>query len=174
MNATSTMRYAWGEPVEAARPKQSLLSSLTGVIATAGVLGGGFIFSAAGSAKPADPIRFLVGYDWLTRQATTLRSLGPNWDGFGAEPINHEQIARLVSLIKDRIPSQSQPGSLVPGADGSLQVEWHTAAASLGMLIEDDGIISTWLKPVDADTEVERFGLDALELLVAAARTYLI
>lgn len=138
------------------------------------MIGGGFVFASAGPAERAEPIRLLVGHDWLNRQAEAVGRLGPNWDGYGAESVDHAQVKRLVALVTDWIPSRSQPGSVVPGADGSLQVEWHTEAASLGMLLEHDGVISAWVKPVSADAEIERFGLDALELLAAAAQTYLL
>ena len=54
-----------------------------------------------------------------------LTALPIGWDGYGGRPVSW-QCANFVANMLERLHQDNvPPPSLVPGADGSLQVEWH-------------------------------------------------
>jgi hypothetical protein len=111
--------------------------------------------------------------NWIGLQTSKIRALSPNWDGYGADPIAPATIEKIEGLLKYLVPSRARPGTLVPAADGSVQAEWHTRAVSFGLLVEEGGLTSCWIRLTGSDQEVERHGFDAQELFKAAAQAYL-
>ena len=103
------------------------------------------------------------GVDWIRFAMLSIRSLRTNWDGYGAAPISEGTIEQLEKILRHDLPEQMQPGSIVPGADGSLQAEWHLETTEMGIVVESDGSISSWVK-ARGGPEVERVGLQAREL----------
>jgi hypothetical protein len=67
---------------------------------------------------------------WLAAELAKIAALKPNWDGYGADPIAPETCEALRRALID-LPS----ACIVPGADGSLQAEWHTAEASIELCV---------------------------------------
>lgn len=66
--------------------------------------------------------------DWsiaLKERLDELTSLPVGWDGYNGRPVScqtaHFVINMLERLCQDGVPAPH----LVPGSDGSLQVEWH-------------------------------------------------
>lgn len=105
-------------------------------------------------------------------QIGQIKGLGSNWDGYGAEPINDHVVNQMQSLLSANAQQVTQAGSVVPGADGSLQAEWHIDGNSFGLLVEDEGSISCWVSRA-GQPDIEAFGLEAVELFKAAVRRYL-
>lgn len=112
------------------------------------------------------------GRPWITAYFKRIEALPTNWDGFGADPIDPSVIRLMKTNLEQLLPLTSLPGSIVPGADGSLQGEWHLERASFGLLIENDGKMSCWVRPSNMP-EIERFGFEARELFQSAVLTYL-
>jgi len=110
---------------------------------------------------------------WFERQAAAIKTLPQNWDQYGADPIARAVVDRVVAILKSYLPSNARPGSIVPGADGSVQAEWHLQQLSMGLLAEEDGTISCWVRAHAAADETERFGLEAIDLFATVARTAL-
>ena len=109
---------------------------------------------------------------WVETQLRKLEALPINWDGYGADPI-HPGVLRLMGAsLEQMLPITALPGNVVPGADGSLQAEWHLERASFGLLVESDGTLSCWVRPINTP-EIERFGLAARDLFQSAVLTYL-
>ena len=61
----------------------------------------------------------------LKSRLNELTSLPRGWDGYAGKPVTPQcayfAMNMLERLCRDKVP----PPSLVPGGDGSLQVEWH-------------------------------------------------
>ena len=108
------------------------------------------------------------GSDWISLSQRQLASLGPDWDGYGADPIDSTTIKTMVQLLRQLLPYDARPGAIVPGADGSLQAEWHLRDVEFGLVVDPDGV-SAWEQP-RGGAEVERHGVAAHELFHGAAR----
>ncbi len=54
-----------------------------------------------------------------------LTSLTAGWDGYDAGPVSFT-CAKFAASILERLCNSDVPApSLVPGSDGTLQIEWH-------------------------------------------------
>ena len=72
------------------------------------------------------------------RQIRTLTTLPRDWDTYGAEPINALVVADVVNfLVKVAVPGIAQP-SIVPLADGGLQIEWHRGGLDVEVTFSED------------------------------------
>ena len=72
----------------------------------------------------------LVDFDrgWkerLKNRFEELRNLEDGWDGYKGVAITGEIEAFTISLLSEIYDPRVAPPSLVPGGDGSLQIEWH-------------------------------------------------
>lgn len=108
------------------------------------------------------------GIAWVDGQLARIANLRENWDGYGADPVDHSQLQIMANLLAANLPHGAPAGSIVPGADGSLQAEWHLAHASFGLLVEEGEAVSTWYKARPEGQEVERSGFEATNLLQGA------
>jgi hypothetical protein len=97
-----------------------------------------------------------------------------DWDGEGARAISPDLIreaAHLLSLLPDDV---SEP-EVAPASDGSICLEWDSAAGSLWLDIEPNRTAQTLIK-TGALKEERRFRVDAPDLAVylrmASARLY--
>lgn len=61
----------------------------------------------------------------LTERLNALTALQRGWDGYTALPVSFTCAQFAVQLIERLYDPDVPPPSLVPGADGTLQVEWH-------------------------------------------------
>lgn len=106
---------------------------------------------------------------WLAKEFAKIGRLEPNWDGYGAEPIPSDVQRRMLSILIDRLPLDSVKGTIVPGADGSLQAEWHLRELSLTFTIEPEQAVFCCLE-IGGSEKCEA-GTEALELLRNVADT---
>ena len=67
----------------------------------------------------------------------TVRSLGellqlkPNWDSYGAQPVDSHCVAAALQLALDTLRDNTPAPSVVPTSRGGLQLEWHTRGLDL-------------------------------------------
>lgn len=168
MTATSMVRFQEiRRDISWIAPLALVLATSNPAVAEATQIGG-----ERGLTRPDQSIMHIKSRRWFDVQLEQIRGLGLNWDGYGAEPIAEHVVSRLNSLLSGNAPQVTQSGSIVPGADGSLQAEWHIDRSSFGLLVEDSGQISCWLRR-PGQPEIEAFGLEAIELFGAAVRRYL-
>lgn len=111
---------------------------------------------------------------WIARSIAAVRALGSDWDGYGADPIAPQTIATMEFLLSSLLPDRAVSGSIVPGADGSLQAEWHLEEVELGLIVEANGEVSTWVRPVGGDHETEAHGIAARNLFWSVANSALV
>lgn len=60
-----------------------------------------------------------------------MRKLGPNWDSYGALPIDPKCIQKAIDLIYV-LPGKWEP---IPCSDGSVQLEQHVGGFDLELMI---------------------------------------
>lgn len=65
---------------------------------------------------------------WITpttKALSGLLNLPRNWDSYGAERIQESVVMRALMLLTQILGISSPPPSVVPLADGGIQLEWH-------------------------------------------------
>ena len=73
-----------------------------------------------------------------------ITTLPHGWDGYSGEPVSkqcaHFAKSMLEQLWVDGVP----PPSIVPGSDGSLQVEWHRNGYDVELdVLGEDNVVAT-------------------------------
>ncbi len=64
-------------------------------------------------------------FEQLRKRLDELTALPVGWDGYNGQPVTF-QCANFVANMLERLCQDGVPAPyLVPGSDGSLQVEWH-------------------------------------------------
>jgi hypothetical protein len=88
--------------------------------------------------------------DWkslLEANARSLSALREGWDGPSSIPVSERLLARAIFYVQsslEGVPSDAAAPRLVPGGDGSVQVEWHARNGELEFDIDDQGNLSIW------------------------------
>jgi hypothetical protein len=81
----------------------------------------------------------------LTEQLDAMKALAPNWDGYNADPPNHDvldQAKLFVRLLESLRPVDSYEDIFVhPGRAGGVQIGWTDERYEHELDIEPDG---TW------------------------------
>lgn len=65
---------------------------------------------------------------WIVRlkdQFDELTALPYGWDGYSGKPVSFASAQFAANLIERLFTPDIPPPQLVPGNDGSLQIEWH-------------------------------------------------
>lgn len=111
--------------------------------------------------------------DWKARlaaNALSLAGLAPGWDGPRSVSIPESLLARAVFYVESALKSpidgdaQMTAPRLVPGGDGSLQIEWHTRRGELEFDIDDRSAGSIWIRDHLSGAEFNGEGSEALAL----------
>lgn len=113
-----------------------------------------------------------VSSPWIEQELAQLRKLQDRWHEFNADPIQSKTVAQLKAILSASSNIGTHAGHIVPGADGSLQAEWHLAEAIIGALVEDSGAYSVWVQFLDNGAQSEEFGIQAIDFLKSLATTF--
>lgn len=70
-----------------------------------------------------------------------LAALEPNWDGYGAPPLNRGVLHAARQFIGRLASHTAVPPLVVPMSSGALQLEWHQGQKILELEIEDPATI---------------------------------
>lgn len=63
--------------------------------------------------------------DHLNSKFTELLALEPGWDGYQGEKLNLTILDFTLSLLEDLYCDGLSAPSVIPGSDGTIQLEWH-------------------------------------------------
>jgi hypothetical protein len=69
-------------------------------------------------------------YKWgkeITLRLDELTHLEEGWDGYKGKPVTFENAAFTLEMLKGLCEEDTPAPQIVPGTNGDLQVEWHTA-----------------------------------------------
>lgn len=86
--------------------------------------------SVSAFTRPAQRVR-LNGYpcsSWnqaLASRFDSLTKLAAGWDGYAGQPVSFGCAQFAAQLLERLCDDAVPPPSLVPGSDGTLQLEWH-------------------------------------------------
>lgn len=85
----------------------------------------------------------------LSANAEGVCGLEAGWDGPGSVPISREILTRAMFYIDSAMKGAAGDAAaprLVPGGDGSIQIEWHTRRGELELDLDTDGKMSIWVR----------------------------
>lgn len=88
---------------------------------------------------------------WMTHlenNAKDLALLRPGWDGSGSIPISKKMLYRASSYVRTALDGllEASPPRLVPGGDGSIQIEWHAWHGELEFDIGPSDEMTIWIR----------------------------
>ena len=89
----------------------------------------------------------------VTHRLNELCALPIGWDGYAGQPVSficaNFAASMLARLSRDNVP----PPSIVPGSDGTLQVEWHRKMFDIELDVLDAQTVVAARINIRADTE---------------------
>ena len=89
----------------------------------------------------------------LEERLQTIISLEENWDGYFGQPVNFSNASFAAEILNKLYLCGVSTPDLVPGSDGSLQIEWHEQDIDIELDIMNAGSVSAYL--FDRRTEEE-------------------
>ena len=87
----------------------------------------------------------------------SLVSLKPGWDGYQGIPVSFN-LAYLALLVIDRLYQEGVPKpDIIPGSDGTLQIEWHVNGydVEVDVLAANNIVASRFSRGRGVDEQVE-------------------
>ncbi|HEX5483393.1 MAG TPA: hypothetical protein VFZ08_12280 [Terriglobia bacterium] len=87
-----------------------------------------------------------------------LMDLRPNWDSYGAGPIEGRAVERAVPLLFQLMTDDSPSPSTIPTSMGGIQLEWHQQGIDLEITIPPIGLVTAFVHD-DATGEEWELGL---------------
>lgn len=96
------------------------------------------------------PVRLLINepaHDWrpeAVRALEELVRLESGWDGYGAGPVSFENATFALRMLESACPIDAPMPQIVPGVDGDLQIEWHTAVADIELHLIAPNHVIAW------------------------------
>ena len=119
------------------------------------------------------PLRIVDYLDPAFVRLDELETLGYGWDSYDAEPVASLALrtARGLLILSVERVRQSLDApyalSVVPIADGGVQIEWHTISASLEVEGRPDGVLDYLIENHESNRVEEGFDVRSDEILKA-------
>ena len=101
--------------------------------------------------RPVNVVRVVapVPPDWLgptIARLNELLRLPPDWDGYGAEPIDDTTAIRALEFLSEHARTTTPPPSVVPLSDGGIQLEWSRESIDIEIEFHPDGSASLYVE----------------------------
>jgi len=81
-----------------------------------------------------------------------LLELPPNWDSYGARPIQPAVFLRVVKLLAEILETRVPRPAIVPTPQGGIQLEWHRRDADLEILVQPGEVTEVYLEMGNGET----------------------
>ncbi len=97
--------------------------------------------------------------EWVVPTGEALISklqLPPNWDSYGALPINRQRVDDAITVLLATMSANSEAPWVVPTTDGGIQLEWHRKNEDLEVEIRGQGDASIYFHNARSGEEWER------------------
>jgi hypothetical protein len=97
---------------------------------------------------------------WATLLSETvqrLAALKAGWDGVGSIPVRRSLLDEATRIVRQALVGlkNAAPPYLVPGGDGSVQIEWHQQNQELELDLAADGSRWIWIRDHLSGQEIE-------------------
>lgn len=83
----------------------------------------------------------------------TLARLGPDWDSYGARPVELFTLQQVYGLLQSIMDDDTPAPALVPMSDGSIQMEWHTLGLDLEIRLLSGADLEVYFEDLDGTEE---------------------
>lgn len=93
--------------------------------------------------------------DDIQEELSQLEQLKTGWDGYNGIGVKPEVSTETINLLSDICTTETPCPSLVPGSDGSVQVEWASGGIELEIDIYGDGEINASLTSYQDVCDIE-------------------
>ncbi|MBV8140883.1 MAG: hypothetical protein JOZ60_02430 [Verrucomicrobia bacterium] len=98
--------------------------------------------------------------DWatlLSESVHRLAALKAGWDGVGSIPVRRALLDEATRIVRQALVGlrNAAPPYLVPGGDGSVQIEWHQKNQELELDLAADGSRWIWIRDHLSGQEIE-------------------
>jgi hypothetical protein len=91
----------------------------------------------------------------LTKRFEDVVSLMPGWDGYQGRPVSFSVAVFAANLLEAIYVETLDAPSIVPGADGSLQIEWHMFGFDIEVdILAPNNVVATRYRHADSTEEV--------------------
>lgn len=97
-----------------------------------------------------------------------LAELPTGWDSYRAKPIAATAVRRAFPLLPAILPEMAPLPTVVPTANGGLQVEWHRNGIDMEITVPPVGPLTCFIADSNAGTEREWSGTLDMTAIVAA------
>ena len=75
-------------------------------------------------------------FDQVMQGLVDLLTLPPNWDSYGAGPIDLALVRRAFEFVNGFLRHSSPAPSIIPLSSGGLQIEWHRKGIDLEVVFD--------------------------------------
>lgn len=99
----------------------------------------------------------------LLSQICDLGLLPPNWNTYGAQPIDPDTAAFAVTLLLNLLSADDPFPSIVPTSRGGILLEWHEGGVDLEVDIRSPSSVHVSFEDGDDEEERERAQLDYIQ-----------
>jgi hypothetical protein len=86
-------------------------------------------------------------------QLANLSRLTLGWDSYRALPLDRERAEAAMSFLVSFLERDSEPPSLIPLADGGLQLEWHSGGVDVEVAFPRDEEPEVYAHVLDTGVE---------------------
>ncbi|QUS56358.1 hypothetical protein [Pseudovibrio brasiliensis] len=91
----------------------------------------------------------------LQSRMNELCALEKGWDGYGGQPVSHHRMSFGANLLGSICSENTPTPSLVPGSDGTVQIEWHENFCDIELDILDAFEVSVYCHDIKDNIEEE-------------------
>lgn len=95
-----------------------------------------------------------------------LTALPAGWDGYGGRPVSFSCAVFAANVIEQLCDPELLPPQIVPGSDGTLQLEWHVAGVDVEIdILAPNEVVATRYVAEDESDERHELSTDFRQLV---------
>ena len=102
------------------------------------------------------------GGEWRAQVEERLQNLirlQQGWDGYQGQPVSFTNAAFAFRMLESVCGPYTPAPQIVPGADGDLQIEWHTLKGDIELDVRGPNDVHAWRLVLGDDTDGEELYL---------------
>ena len=96
-----------------------------------------------------------------------LIRLPHGWDGYRGGPVSFENATFALRMLEAACRGDAPTPDIVPGANGDLQIEWHTVQAEIELHVRGPNDVNAWRMSEQTDPNGEEIALTNDFIVVA-------
>lgn len=142
---------------------QSIAAFSTGVSS-----GSGLVYDFTGTRTRVPVTQASNGWtDTVMNRLQDLIHLPMGWDGYRGQPVSFANANFALQMLNVICGPDTRAPQIVPGAEGDLQIEWHTLQGDLELHVKSPNDVHVWYCATGDDAEGEEQDLTVDFVVVA-------